>query len=106
MTCHTTTCVRLLEMRTKPAREQARKDRTDQERGIGERDLMSGRVAEEMTEERKEAKRAPRAASLTGTVTRTKEALETMAKVKAGNESQCCHDCGGQRRIGVNCPYK
>ena len=39
---------------------------------------MNERVAEEMTEETKEAKRAPRAANLTGTVAR-----ETKAKAKA-----------------------
>ena len=48
-----------------------------------EKELMSGRVAEEMTGERNDVRRAPRAANLTGTVTRTKEALETKAKAKA-----------------------
>ena len=48
---------------TKPAREQTRKDQTDQGRGIVEKELMNGRVAEEMTEKR----RAPRAANLIGT---------------------------------------
>ena len=80
---HTKTCVRSLGKSTKPAREQARRDRTGRECGIVEREQMNGRVAQEMTEAKKEAIRAPRAANLIGTVTRTKEALETKAKAKA-----------------------
>ena len=57
----------------KLAGEQARKDRTEQEPGIVEKELMNGRVAKEMAEARKEASKAPRAANLIGTVTRTKE---------------------------------
>ena len=56
----------------KLAREHARKDRTDQMCGIVKKELMNGRVAEEMTEAREEARRAPRAPNLIGTVTRTK----------------------------------
>ena len=49
-----------------------------------------------MTEARKEARRGPRAASLIGTVTRTKEALETKEKVKGKGKSETryCYDCG------------
>ena len=75
--------MRSLREGTKPAREQARKDRTDQGRGTVEKELMNGRLAEEMKEERKEARRAPRAANLTGTETGTKEALEKQATAKA-----------------------
>ena len=50
--------------------------------GIVEMELMSGRVAEEMTEARKEARRASRAANLIGTVTRTKEALEAKTRTR------------------------
>ena len=46
-----------------------------QEHFIVEKELMNGRVARETTEVRKEARRAPRAASLVGTVTRTREAM-------------------------------
>ena len=53
------TCVPKIGEGTKPAREQARKDRTDQEHGIVEKELMNGRVA------RREA--SPRAANQTGT---------------------------------------
>ena len=95
---------------TKPAREQARNDRTDQGRGIVEKELMNGRVAEEMTEERKDVRRAPSAAHLIGKVGRTKEALESTARAKAKAkgkcENLCCYDCGEQGHVGVNCPYK
>ena len=47
------------------------------------KELMNGRVAEEMTEARKEARMGPRAANLIGTVTRTKEALEKKGKARA-----------------------
>ena len=55
----------------------------DRERGIVEKELMNGRVAGEMTEPRKEAKRAPRAANLTGTATRTREAMGAKGKARA-----------------------
>ena len=45
---------------------------------------MNGRVAREMTEARKEARRPPRAANLIGTVRRTKGAREkARARAKA-----------------------
>ena len=76
---------------------------------------MSGRVAE-MPEERKEVRRAPRTANLTGEVTRTEETLETKAKAKARarararakpeSETRDGYDCGEQGHIGANCPYK
>ena len=44
--------------------EQARRDQTEQDRGIEEKELMNGRVANETMEERWEAGRAPRAANL------------------------------------------
>ena len=39
-------------------KEQARKDRTEQERGTEGKELMNGRVAKEMMEERREARKA------------------------------------------------
>ena len=89
MTCHAKTCVLSPGKGTGLAREQARRDRSDQDHGIVEKKLMNGRVAREMTEVRKEARRAPRAASPTGTVTRTKGAREKVrtrakARVKPG----------------------
>ena len=47
-----------------------------QDHGIVEKELMNGRVAREMMETRKEAQRAPRAANLVATATRTREAME------------------------------
>ena len=69
---------------------------------------MKGRVSEEMTEERMWVRRAPRAANLTGTVTKTRETLEAKAtaKRKDRRETRKCYDCGEQGHIGVNCPYK
>ena len=69
-------------------------------------------VAEEMTDARKEARRAPRGAIPIGAVTRTKEALETKARgrakarARARVKTRYCYDCGEQGHIGVNCPYK
>ena len=65
---------------------------------------MNGRVAEQMTEARKEARRAPRAANLIGTVTRAREALEAeekgKGKGKGKSETRYCFDCGEQGQIG------
>ena len=72
--------------------------------GTVEKELMNGRVAEEMTEERKEVRSARRAATPTVTVTGTTAALETKGKGKS--ETRCCYVCGEQGHIGVNCPYK
>ena len=44
---------------------------------------MNGRVAGEMTEARKEAKRSPRAANPIGTATRTREAMGAKEKARA-----------------------
>ena len=63
---------------------QAKQNPTDQGRGIVEKKLMSGRVTEEITEERKEVRKVPRATNLIGSVSRTKEAVETMAKARVG----------------------
>ena len=68
----------------KASKDQAKSGQMDLERGIVEKELMNGRVAGEMAEPRKEAKRAPRAANPIGTVTRTKEAREkATARAKA-----------------------
>ena len=48
-----------------------------------EQELTNGRVAGEMTEARKEARRAPSAANLLGTATRTKEAPEAKETARA-----------------------
>ena len=62
----------------------AKRDQMDREHGIVEKELMNGRVAREMTEARKEARRAPRAANPIGTATRIKEAREkARARAKA-----------------------
>ena len=79
----------------------------DREHGIVEKELMNGRAAGETTEARKEARRAPLAANLIGTVTRTKEAREkARAKGKGKSETRYCYDCEEQGHIGMNCPYK
>ena len=67
----------------RPAREQARRDRMGQDHGIVEDELLKGRVARKMTKVRKEARRAPRAASLMGTVTRTRGAIGAKGKARA-----------------------
>ena len=70
---------------------------------------MNRREAEEMMEARKEARKTARAASPTGTGTKTREALGTQAttkeKGKGKGEVRYCYDCGEQGFFGVNCPY-
>ena len=67
----------------KQAREQARHDRTAWVCGIVEKELMNGRVSMGTMVERREAREAPRAISLMGTVTKTKDPVETKAKGRA-----------------------
>ena len=74
------TCAQSAGTGTKLAKEQDRKDQTDQGRGTVEKELMNGRVAEEMMEARKEARKAAWAASPTGTGTKTREALGTQGQ--------------------------
>ena len=83
MTRHTKTGAPSPGKGTKPAKEPAKRVQMDREHDIVEREPMYGRVAGEMTEPRKEARRAPKAASLNGTVTRTREAMEVQGKVRA-----------------------
>ena len=78
MTCHSTTYARSTWIgynAGKGARQEG--TRTDEGRGTVEKELMNGRVAEGTTEAREVARKLPRAANLTGTVTRTTEALTT-----------------------------
>ena len=70
MTCRTKTSVPPLGRGRKPA-------------GMVDKELMNGRVAGEMMEPRKEAKRAPRAANPIGTATRTREAMGAKGKARA-----------------------
>ena len=67
---------------------------------------MHGRAAGEMTEARKEAKRAPRAGNPIGTSTRTMEAMGAKGKGNGKSENRYCYDCGEQGHIGVNSPHK
>ena len=77
-------CEPLLGKDTRPTKEQAKRGQMDREHGIVAKELMNGRVAREMTEARKEARRAPRAANPIGTATRVKEAREkARARAKA-----------------------
>ena len=76
------------------------------DRGIVEKWLTNVRVAREMTEARKEARRAPRAANPIGTVTRTKEARDKEGQEQKQERTRYCYDCKEQVHIGVNCPYK
>ena len=72
----------------------------DQEHGIVGKELMNGRAAREMMEARKEARRAPRAANPTGTVTRTKGSKgKGKGKGKGKSETRYCYDCGEQGHI-------
>ena len=73
-TCHTKDVCAIAWKGTRPAREASR-DRMGQDHGVEEKELMNGRVARKMTEVRKEARRAPWAASLIRAVTRTREAM-------------------------------
>ena len=65
-----------------------------QDRGIVEKELMNGRMAREMTEARKEARRAPRSANL------------GKGKSKGKSETDTATTAESRGHIGVNCPYK
>ena len=65
----------------KQSRQRSRQ--TGQGRGTRENELANGCISEETTGARTVARRVPRAAGLTGTVTRTKGALGTEAKTRA-----------------------
>ena len=80
--CRMTMCVRSLGKNLKPAKEKARKDQPEQERGINGKELVNRRVAKVTKEERRGARKAPRAGTLIGTVTKTKT-MVTKAKAKA-----------------------
>ena len=64
---------------------------------------MTGRVAEEMMEERSGRRKAPRAANLIGTGDKDKGSDGSQGTGK--NEARYCYDCGEQGHIRVNCPY-
>ena len=67
----------------KAGKGAGKRDQTDREHGIVEKELVNGRVAGEMTEPRKEATLAPRAANPKGTATRTREAMGAKRKARA-----------------------
>ena len=68
---------------------------------------MNGRVAREVTEVRKEARRAPRVASPIGTATRTKEARDkARARAKARVKPGIATTAESREHIGLKCPYK
>ena len=58
-----TTCVQSHGRGTKLAKEYARKELMEQERGTEKRGMMGGRLAKEMTGAEKEARNAPRVVS-------------------------------------------
>ena len=105
----------------------SRQERTKRNRRVAvvAKELMNGRVAERDDGGKKggkkgskgskrdcyggkkeEVRRARKAANFTGTVTGTKEALETKCKGKGKSETRYWYDCGEEGHIGVNCPYK
>ena len=66
----------------KAGKEAGKREQTDREHGIVEKELIIGRVGE-MMEATMEARRAPRAANLIGTATRTREAIGATGKARA-----------------------
>ena len=64
--------------------------------GIVEKELMNGRVAREMTEARKEAGRAPRAANTIGTATRIKGKDKGKSETRWAHRSKLCIQVGQQ----------
>ena len=57
-----------------------------------------------MTEERKEARKAPRTATPMGTVTKTKDPMDEKAKAKA--KVKCYEIAESKGTVGEKCPYK
>ena len=89
---------------------QKKKDHTDREHGIVQKELMNGRAAGEMTDARKEARSSPRAANLIGTTTRTREAMGAKGKARAKARARVKPDTAttaeSRGTSRVNCPYK
>ena len=79
-------------------KEQAKRDQTDWEHGIVGKELMNGRVAREMTEARKEARRTPRAANPIGTTTTTREARGAKGKARTNARARVKPDVLRLRR--------
>ena len=61
------------------------------------KELMNGRAAKETMDERRKGRKAPRAADLIGTMTKTKDPMKTKAKGKAKVKAS-----GEQEHIGVH----
>ena len=82
----------------------------DREHGIVEKELMNGRVAGEMTEPRKEAKKGSKGSKLDWHGDKDKGGNGSKGKGKgkgkSKSETRYCYDCGEQGHIGLNCPYK
>ena len=78
----------------KAGKGAGKKDRTGQDRGIVEKELMNGRVAREMTEADWYSDKNK------GSKGKGK------GKSKGKSETRYCYDRGEQGHIGVNCPYK
>ena len=77
-------------------------------RGIVDKELLSGRVAEEMTEARKEARKGSMGSKLDwyGDKDKGGTGNKGEGKNKGKNETPYCCDCGEQGHVGMNCPYK
>ena len=91
---------------TRPAREQARRDRMDQEHGIVGKELMNGRAAGDDG-----GKKGGKTGSKGGKPDWHSDKDEgskgkRKGKGKGKSETRYCHDCGEQGHLGVNCPCK
>ena len=90
---------------TRPAKEQAKR-----EHGILEKELMNRRVAGEVTEPRKDAKKGSKGSKPDWHGDKDKGGNESKGKGKGKgkgkSETRYCYDCAEQGHIGENCPYK
>ena len=105
-TCRTTMCVRSRGMITNLAKDLARKDKTEQERGIEEKELRASCKRDDGgTKGDKKGSKGSNPDRYGDNDTRS-NGHKGKGEGKCNSEIQDCYDCGDQGHIGVNCPYK
>ena len=93
-------------MITNLAKDLARKDKTEQERGIEEKELRASCKRDDGgTKGDKKGSKGSNPDRCGDNDTRS-NGHEGKGEGKCNSEIQDCYDCGELRQIGVNCPYK
>ena len=95
---------------TRPTKEQAKRDHTDREHGILEKELMHGTSGRRDVGAKKGGKKGTKGSKPDWYGDKDKEGNKSKGKGKGKgkgkSESRYCYTCGEQLFFGVNCPYK